>query len=182
MNDSKLSGIEVFAFDVRVDAEDQQSRRLIRRYGLLKLSCGTAAGYSVCLISEDVAPADLVRWSACLVRLRGLTLESADSVSGFQRLHERHAAQCALLRRALANLREALEARHASARLLLGLGAAGILSGFAARSSVRGSDVPHPPVRYAPDAVLRQRKLAAKIQGPSSSALMDRADAYYSIF
>jgi len=179
MNERKLSGIKMFAFDVVEEARENEPRKTVRRYGLLKLSCGNAAGYGVCLISEGFAPADLVRWSTCFGRLRGLTPEEASAAVAADRwgARERHAEQYALLRRALADLLVALEARRASARLLLGLGAAGLLGGMAARASAHGPDAqilsaassrdlsggyaPHPPVRYAPDAVLRAVRGAA---------------------
>lgn len=238
MSERRLSGIEMFAFDVVMEPRENEPRRTIRRYGLLKLSCGAAAGYGVCLISEGFAPADLVRWSVCFARLRGLSPEEASAAVAAERgsAAERHAQQHALLRRALADLRAALEARRAGARLLLGLSAAGLLGGLAARSSAHGAEhgaaaaphrgmgggfAPHPAaVRYAPDAMLRAVRgaaaaavadreeapantagavslsggdaqpdgmllrlhIAAAVERPSSSALMDRADSYLSLF
>lgn len=237
MSERRLSGIEMFAFDVVMEPRENEPRRTIRRYGLLKLSCGAAAGYGVCLISESFAPADLVRWSSCLARLRGLSPEEASAAIAAERgsAAERHAQQHALLRRALADLRAALEARRAGARLLLGLGAAGLLGGLAARGSAHGAEhgaaaasrrsagggfAPHPAaVRYAPDAMMRAVRgaaaavadreeapantagavsgsggdtqpdgmllrlhIAAAVERPSSSALMDRADSYLSLF
>ncbi|MEJ8305872.1 hypothetical protein [Saccharibacillus sacchari] len=189
MNERKLSGIEMFAFDVVEEARENEPRKTVRRYGLLKLSCGTAAGFGVCLISAGFAPADLVRWSACFGRLRGLTPEEASAAVSADRwgARERHAAQYALLRGALADLLVALEARRAGARLLLGLGAAGLLGGIAARTSAHGSDAhivsamnsrdlaggyaPHPPVRYAPDAVLRA------VRGAAATLVAEREEA-----
>ncbi|WP_037285541.1 hypothetical protein [Saccharibacillus sacchari] len=189
MNERKLSGIEMFAFDVVEEARENEPRKTVRRYGLLKLSCGTAAGYGVCLISEGFAPADLVRWSTCFGRLRGLTPEEASAAVAADRwgARERHAEQYALLRRALADLLVALEARRAGARLLLGLGAAGLLGGMAARASAHGPDAqivsaassrdlsggyaPHPPVRYAPDAVLRA------VRGAAATMVAEREEA-----
>ena len=238
MSERRLSGIEMFAFDVVMEPRENEARKAIRRYGLLKLSCGAAAGYGVCLISEGFAPADLVRWSACFGRLRGLTPEEASAAVAADRwgAAARHAGQYALLRRALADLRVALEARRAGVRLLLGLGAAGLLGGLAAHSSAHAAEpgaasaagrgagggfAPHPAaVRYAPDAVLRAVRgaaaaavadreeapaaaagagllsgghsqpddmlrrlhIAAAVERPSSSALMDRADSYCSWF
>ncbi|OWR31051.1 hypothetical protein CDO73_07890, partial [Saccharibacillus sp. O23] len=173
MSERRLSGIEMFAFDVVMEPRENEPRKAIRRYGLLKLSCGAAAGYGVCLISEGFAPADLVRWSACFARLRGLTPEEASAAAAAERgsAAERHAEQHALLRRALADLRAALEARRAGARLLLGLGAAGLLGGLAARGSAHGAEqcaaaasprcpagrlAPHPPpLPYHPDPLPR---------------------------
>lgn len=189
MNERKLSGIEMFAFDVVEEARENEPRKTVRRYGLLKLSCGTAAGYGVCLISEGFIPADLVRWSTCFGRLRGLTPEEASAAIAADRwgARERHAEQYALLRRALADLLVALEARRAGARLLLGLGAAGLLGGIAARASAQGADAqivsaassrdlsngytPHPPVRYAPDAVLRA------VRGAAATMVAEREEA-----
>ncbi|OWA35498.1 hypothetical protein B9G55_12735 [Saccharibacillus sp. O16] len=237
MSDRKLSGIELFAFDRVGEPRENEPRREIHRYGLLKLSCGSAAGYGVCLISTGFAPVDLVRWGTCLSRLRGLTPEEASAAIAADRwgAAAQHGEQYALLRRALNDLRLALETRRAGARLLLGLGAAGLLGGLAARSSAHGAErdaaaaagrgagggfAPHPAaVRYAPDAVLRavrgaaavavadreeapaltagagfpsgdvqpddmlrRLRIAAAIERPSSSALMDRADSYCSWF
>ncbi|MWJ32795.1 hypothetical protein, partial [Saccharibacillus sp. WB 17] len=142
MSERKLSGIELFAFDVVEEAGAGEPRRITRRYGLLKLSCGSAAGYGACLLSEGFAPADPVRWSACCRRLRGLTPGEAASAAAADRWGEceHHTAQYALIGRTLADLLRAQETRRASARLLLGLGAAGLLGGLAARAAGRGAD------------------------------------------
>ncbi|NGZ77243.1 hypothetical protein [Saccharibacillus alkalitolerans] len=192
MSEGRLSGIELFAFDAVTEAREHEPRRAVRRYGLLKLSCGTAAGFGVCLISEGFAPVDPVRWSVCFGRLRGLTPEEASAAVSADRwgARERHPAQYALLRGALADLLAALEARRAGARLLLGLGAAGLLGGIVARASGRrpaarsgpasagrdasGGCAPHRPVRCAPEAVLRAARGAAAMvaerkKAPASS-------------
>ncbi|WP_172253225.1 hypothetical protein [Saccharibacillus deserti] len=200
MNEGGLSGIELFAFDLAEEAGAKEPRRIVRRYGLLKLSCGETAGCGACLLSEGFAPADPVRWSACLRRLRGLAPEEAAAAIAADRwgARERHPAQYALAARTLADLLAAREARRSGARLLLGLGAAGMLGGLAARASAQGSDAPggpaadsraqgggrsqHAAVRLTPEALVRAARTSAVIGRPASSDLMDRADSYCSWF
>ncbi|GEM_PF-5768400 len=160
MSERKLSGIEMFAFDVVMEPRENEPRGKIRRYGLLKLSCGAAAGYGVCLISEDFAPADLVRWSSCFGRLRGLTPEEASAAASADRwgARERHPAQYALLRGALADLLAALEARRAGARPAC----------WAASPPGRRGTAPtlapsrHPRAGTLPAAMRRTRRSAAR--------------------
>ncbi|QDH21484.1 hypothetical protein [Saccharibacillus brassicae] len=188
MSERKLSGIELFAFDVMEETGAGEPRRSIRRYGLLKLSCGSAAGYGACLLSEGFAPADPVRWSACCRRLRGLTPGEAASAAAADRWGEceHHTAQYALIGRALADLLRAQETRRASARLLIGLGAAGLLGGLAARVAGRGADALRGPAaggrahggyapllsaRHAADAGVRAvRGAAAAAHGRAETA------------
>ncbi|MDO3411590.1 hypothetical protein QWJ34_17635 [Saccharibacillus sp. CPCC 101409] len=151
MSERRLSGIELFAFDVVAELREPAPRKEIRRYGLLKLSCGESSGFGVCLISEGFAPADLVRWGGCLRRLRGLT--PGEAASAFAE---------GLGGLALADLRAELEARRAGARMLLGGLAAQAAQGAAAAGRAKsGGYAPHPSARRACGGV-RQRGAAGR--------------------
>lgn len=76
MNNSRLSRIELFAFDTRPSFM-HGSEPSGCWYGVLKLTCGQQISYGKCILCAGDNAVDLVKWGSFLKNIRNSTIEEA---------------------------------------------------------------------------------------------------------
>ncbi|MEC0167330.1 hypothetical protein [Paenibacillus graminis] len=102
MSNSKLSRIELFAFDTR-PSFIHGSEPSGCWYGVLKLTCGQQISYGKCILCAGDNAVDLIKWGSFLKHIRNCTIEEAFELI---RLHGQEWApnQSKLLQAALDNM------------------------------------------------------------------------------
>jgi hypothetical protein len=85
-NQNRITGIQLFQFDVPSCYRYGEGLLTDCHYGLLKMTCGDHTGWSECIMSaNDAKHFDLVQWSSFLQLLKKPTLPEAFETMNFHR-------------------------------------------------------------------------------------------------
>lgn len=86
MSDLKITGIELFEYDIDRCFHFELGQLAKCRYGILKLSCEGVTGWGECIMSANNHRFDMIKWSKFLCGLRKLTIRAALEVAANNRL------------------------------------------------------------------------------------------------
>ncbi|WP_355318905.1 hypothetical protein [Paenibacillus jiagnxiensis] len=86
MTEARITGIQLFEFDI--DTCYQRGRGRLRgcRYGLLQINCGTYTGWGECVMSVNDRSFNIVKWASFLHSLKGMTIQEALITTGLHRI------------------------------------------------------------------------------------------------
>lgn len=77
MLDKRISGIEIFEFDIHASFHYQLGKLKQCRYGLLKITCEGLSGWGECVMSVNDTRFELINWSSFLNKFKKLTIQEA---------------------------------------------------------------------------------------------------------
>ncbi|MFB5268524.1 hypothetical protein ACE41H_17310 [Paenibacillus enshidis] len=77
MTEARITGIQLFEFDIGTCYQAGKGTLRSCRYGLLQINCGSCTGWGECVMSVNDSSFDIVKWASFLHSLKGMTLQEA---------------------------------------------------------------------------------------------------------